>query len=397
MSDMKQLFELNDLAREEGNRYPIKRALFDRLMGGQGRHFVGIVGSRGAGKTVLLRQLLVSLNDAFYLSADTLGGNSLFETARTLATRYGVKTLLVDEIHFHAGFDEELKKLYDFIDLRVVFTSSVSLALFTSAYDLSRRVRLEQLFPFSFREYVWFVQGRTLPALTLEDIYHERFTSEHLRCSHLFPEYLRGGLFPFSLEEPEVMPLLESIISTVVTRDIPSVARLSFEELASIEKTIRFVGRADIDGINYSSISRNIGITKYKAEAYVSLLEKAYIFNRVFPAGANVLKEPKILMYLPYRLIFRSDPTALGGMREDFFAETMRMRGLPFSYLKTKRGAKTPDFLVSSDAGDWVVEVGGRGKGRTQFKGITVDRKLILADGDEVKGIRRPLFLLGFV
>jgi hypothetical protein len=43
------------------------------------------------------------------------------------------------------------------------------------------------------------------------------------------------------------------------------------------------------------------------------------------------------------------------------------------------------------------VEVGGRGKGREQFKGVTVDRKLVFAHSDVPEGNRLPLFLLGFL
>ncbi len=66
------------------------------------------------------------------------------------------------------------------------------------------------------------------------------------------------------------------------------------------------------------------------------------------------------------------------------------------SYLKTSRGAKTPDFLVKEAGEDIVVEVAGKGKGRSRFKGMKAGRKLILSHSDSLAGHRRPLFLLGF-
>lgn len=396
MNEMDKLHRLNQMARESGERYPKKRSLFQQIVAGQGRHFTGVVGSRGVGKTVLLRQLLLELENAFYLSADSLRETGLFETARVLSTRYGVTTLLVDEIHFQPRFDAALKQIYDYLNLRVVFTSSVSLALHASAWDLSRRVRLVTLHPFTFGEYVQFKHNTSVPPLTLEDVYHRRFTGEHLRWGHLFQDYLAGGLFPFSLEEPEPLPLLDNVLHKVVERDIPTVANLAYEERQLIDRTVRFIGQADVDGISFSSLSRNVGITKYKAQQYVSLLQGAYVLNCVFPVGANVLREPKVLMYVPYRLLFRTDDAARGGLREDFFAQNMAMRGLPFSYLKTRRGAKTPDFQVATADGDLIIEVGGPGKGRTQFKGITAKQKMILSQSDDTTGIRRPLFLIGF-
>ena len=56
--------------------------------------------------------------------------------------------------------------------------------------------------------------------------------------------------------------------------------------------------------------------------------------------------------------------------------------------------AWTPLF---AQAAGLVVEVGGRGKGRQQFKGVTIDRKLIFADTDVPGDGRIPLFLAGFM
>jgi len=73
---------------------------------------------------------------------------------------------------------------------------------------------------------------------------------------------------PFSLEEPDIFPLLENIIQKIIRKDIPSVASLKIDELSLIEKTLKFIGTSSVDGINYSSISRNVGITKYKAKLF---------------------------------------------------------------------------------------------------------------------------------
>jgi predicted AAA+ superfamily ATPase len=333
----------------------------------------------------------------FYLSVDTLDGEDLFEIAEELGERYRVKCLLLDEVHFQPGYDRCLKKIFDFLKMRVIFTSSVSLSLFDSTVDLSRRATLEYLYPFTYREYLFFRKDLSLPKLTLEDIIRKRWTDGHIRTEYLFDPYLQGGLMPFSLEEPEPLPILKNILEKIIHKDIPSVARLRVDELPGLKKMVQFVGRSPGEGINFSSLSRNIGITKYKAEQYVNLLAKTFVLNPVYPTGTNVLREPKVLMYLPFRLLYREYDKAIGYLREDFFAEMMRMKGLEFDYLKSKRGRKTPDFLVRSQDGDIVVEVGGRGKGREQFKGIKVEKQLILSHPTQIEGIKRPLFLLGFI
>ena len=70
--NIRRLFELHDLAKQETRKYDRKRFLFFQLMRDHGKHFTGIVGARGTGKTVLLRQYAIEHDHVFYLSADTL-------------------------------------------------------------------------------------------------------------------------------------------------------------------------------------------------------------------------------------------------------------------------------------------------------------------------------------
>jgi predicted AAA+ superfamily ATPase len=199
------------------------------------------------------------------------------------------------------------------------------------------------------------------------------------------------------LEENDTLSIQENIIKKILFKDIPQVARLKSDEIASMEKMLKFIGKSEVDGINYSSISQNVGITKYKAEFYIELLRKAFILHSVFPSGTNVLKEPKVLMQLPYRLVYRGYEDALGGLREDFAVGVLEMRKMEFYYLKSIRGAKTPDYLITQESGDLVMEIGGKGKGREQFKGIEVEKKIIFSHPGRTEGIKRPLFLLGLI
>ena len=395
----KRILELHELAKDECARYTRSRQLYQQLESWQGRHFTGVVGPRGAGKTVLLRQYARAHEDACYISADTLSpDDDLWHEIGKLKEHYGFNTFLLDEAHFLPVATGLLKQLYDFLDVRVLFSSSVALAMRASAHDLSRRVRLLELPYFSFREYLTFREDLDLPVCTLAELAEGKWLSDHLRAAPYFDDYLlRGGLLPFAIEEPDPLPFLESIIEKVIARDIPSVARLTIDELEHVRRLLRFVGRAGVDGINYSSLSRNLGITKYKAEQYVDCLEKAFILHRVLPEGTNVVREPKILMAPPCRLLYREPDDAIGGLREDFFVEMLRQARHEFGYLKSTRGAKTPDYLVHGGTDKLVVEVGGKGKGRQQFKGVTVDRKLVFAHADVPERGRIPLLLAGFM
>ena len=394
MIDLNPLIELDRLAREDGKKYPQRRFLYESLRE-KCRHFTGIAGPRGAGKTILLKQIAGSLPDTFYLSLDTFR-EDLFETVKAVHAILKARTFLLDEVHMHPGFQAALKKIYDFLDVRVIFTSSMALAMHQSAHDLSRRVLLKTLYPFSLREYIFFKYGRQVHALTLADIIERRWDRSVMESGSFFSEYLQGGILPFALHEVAPLALLKNILETVIYRDIARTAKLTMDELDRIAQMMSFIGRSGIDGINDSSLSKNLGITKYKAGQYTALLEQAFVLHCVKPEGTGVLKEPKIVMALPYRLLYRPYEEAVGGLREDFFVEAVKACGLDVRYLKSTRGAKTPDYVIGGKK-FLAFEIGGRGKGRQQFKGFQARRKIILADSLETGDIKRPLFLFGFV
>jgi len=395
--DIHNLLELNELAKEKVLSYPKKREIYNKIHPEKGKHFIGIVGPRGVGKTILLQQIAAEYKDSFYISLDTIEPETdIFEIAKILHNRFKIKILLLDEIHFVRYYVQQLKKIYDFLDIKVIFTSSVSLSLYKSVIDLSRKVELIPLYPFSFREYIYFVKDILLPSLTLKDIVNKKWQKEQIMYEYLFEDYLKGGIYPFSLEETNITKPLENVLNKVIENDIPSVISLKVEELSDIKKVVQFIGKAEVEGINYSSLSRNIGITKYKAQQYTEILEKAFIINSVFPKGTNILKEPKILLNLPYRLIFKNYEQACGAIRKDFFVETLKMTGYIFYYLKSMRGQKTPDYLIDNNE-EIIVEIGGKGKGRTQFKGIKQLQKIIFTEPFSDTGNKRPLFLLGFL
>jgi predicted AAA+ superfamily ATPase len=185
MAVFDRLLELHALALREGRRLQEHRPLYEVLLQEEGRHLTGIVGPRGAGKTVLLKQLAALEPDAFYLSVDTLEEKSdLFEIVQGLSERYRFRRFLLDEIHFLRGAMGDLKKIHDFLpEVRVVFTGSVALAINDSAHDLARRVRIHPLEYFSFREFISLRHGEKLKKISLDDLLAGDISAAHLRAT----------------------------------------------------------------------------------------------------------------------------------------------------------------------------------------------------------------------
>lgn len=171
--------------------------------------------------------MAAATDNAFYLSTDTLDSQAdLFQIVKELSERYAYRTFLLDEAHFLPGAVGALKQIHDFLSVRVVFASSVALALQSSAHDLARRERLHTLDYFSFREYLSFRHGEVLERLTLDYLLSGKVDPAYLRTGRHFPDFLSGGLLPFALDEPDPLPLLAGTLEKIIERDIPTTLRL---------------------------------------------------------------------------------------------------------------------------------------------------------------------------
>ena len=396
----KQILEFNEIAKEEGKKYPKHRFIYADIKKRLGKKiFIGIIGPRGAGKTVLLRQFSSLLDDSFYISLDTIAlGKPLFDVAKELEKK-GINYLLLDEVHFLPNFAREIKKVYDFLNIQIIFTGSISISLYDSAYDLSRRVRVFHLYPFSFDEFLYFTKSESLEQIGFSDLLDlgksKQYYGKVIQFEHLFDEYLKGSLFPFTLESGLENSLFSNLLNKVLRKDFVGAGKIKTNELEEIWKVIRFIGLSSVGDISYSSISSNTGINRYRVEKYISLLEKSFILNVIWPKGTNVTKEPKILMELPFRLLYKTFDSCLGEVREDFFAEASKINGLKINYLKSIRGEKVPDYYLPEK--DIIFEIGGKSKTTKQFKGFPSKRKLILTHPGKISKNHRPLFMYGML
>jgi uncharacterized protein len=404
--DVQRVLELDELAAAESEKYTKSRFIYSELENTHGRPFLALLGPRGSGKTVLLRQLRNHLKNSIYISADTFSKDiDLRQLIHYCVDHLKIEAFFIDEIHFVPDYAAVLKELYDFTSVRIWFTSSVSLSLYSSSWDLSRRVKIIKLLPFSFREYLFFKHDTVINPLPIKETLTESIPPEYLGTVRYFDEYLKGGLYPFFLESGVNLDQFSSIIEKIIRDDIPNYDKnITVNDLLLIKKVFNFIGLSPLDGINYSSVSGNAGITKYKAEQFLKLLERCFLIKLIVPRGTNVLKEPKVAMELPFRMLFRKFNDCIGELREDFFALAMEQHGIDYNYVKSTRGKKTPDYLFTIDNNKLVVEIGGAGKGRARFKGVEYDTKIVAYHSREIKpgapfpvpGQRIPLHCLGF-
>ncbi len=396
--EIEKIISLQPLYEQQGRRYTFKRFLFKKLVReAKQNHLTGISGLRGSGKTVLLLQLLNYFSSSFYISLDTLENIDLFELARELEKRYQIKYLLLDEVHYLPNWHKYLKQIYDVLKVKVFFTSSISLDILGTRADLSRRVNILSLPVMSFREYLLIAHNISHPLLSLDDILNNNQLQADTTLEGIFKEYLN---YPLISQLADKTPsLVKNIIERMIDYDLVNIKKLSLTDKINLHQTLKFLSQIEGGDISLTSLAANIGVSKYKMQNYVELLEKAFILYSVLPQGKNVLKEPKILLNLPFRL-YLSEKTfsdILGVLKEDFFVTIMKAVDVPVYYLKTQRGRKTPDFYLELKGQRWVVEIGGKKKGFSQFKGVKVENKRVALYPFTPKPLSLPLYLFGML
>ncbi|MFH1695222.1 MAG: AAA family ATPase [Candidatus Micrarchaeota archaeon] len=393
-----EIFKINEKAKNQAKKYPKKRFVYNELFEKKSRTFIGIAGLRGIGKTILLKQKLLETENAVYMSLDSLENINLYKTAETLKKNYGIKTLLLDEISYCRNWQKDIKKIYDFLDLKVWFTSSVAIDIIHSKYDLGRRVISKNVYPFSFREYLYFSRNIIEKQAEITDINKPELLQKISRHDHEFEEYINGGLIPALLEEKE-FSIISNILDRIIERDLVYSLNFSGEDISNTKIMLEYIANAGIDDVSYSSTAKNIGITKYKAMQYVDALEKAFVLNAVKPTGTNVLKEPKILFVPPFRLKYLKNKDFkenIGAFREEFFVENMKRLEAEIHYIKGKKGEKKPDYLVKFDGKEFVFEIGGKRKTRTQLKNYKKEKYILAFPSNSVNPYR-PLLFAGFL
>jgi predicted AAA+ superfamily ATPase len=361
---------------------------------------IGIVGARGVGKTTFLIQYLKELDIPYskklYISAEFINVNSLFEIAKAFYKEEG-EVLVIDEIHKIKNYEIELKKIYDLLDLKIIFSGSSALQIDNSKADLSRRAVIYTVYGLSFREFLELKHDIKLPSFTLEDILdkHIDIAYEMLQKFNLvlnFKEYIKYGYYPFYFEDKDIYLLkLNQTISTVLEVDIPSIFPIEYQNILNLKKLISFICKSLPYTPNIKELLQKMGMGEnYKGlYRYLYYLNSAKILNIINhkTKGDNIFSKPDKIYLNNTNLHYAyCKEQSIGTIREAFFA-SMLIKDYKLNL------AKKGDFLVDEK---YILEVGGKKKGFKQIKDLP--NSFIVADDLEIGSKNKiPLWLFGFL
>jgi predicted AAA+ superfamily ATPase len=367
---------------------------------------LGIIGARGTGKTTLILQHLADqgekVREYLYVSADHIHvqGTGIYEIAATFF-RLGGKTVIFDEVHKYTDWSRELKNLYDsFPDGRIVFSGSSTLSLQKGKADLSRRSVVYTLPGLSFREYLSLAEGRIVSVITLDDLLRDHRTkaeeilSDGPILGH-FARYLDHGVYPFFLEGlEEYVPKLLNVVEKVLYEDIPATLGVRAGKVPVLKRILWLVATSQPFSPNIEKMSRDLATSKEYIYTYLDALERAALLLDLLPAevGYRLVRKPA-KMYLENTNLLRAVAGSVGpgyqsgSERETFFAHQVKSAGTSI------RIPVSGDFLVNEQ---YVFEVGGKNKGRSQIKGTA--KGYVVRDDIEIGfGNVIPLWMFGLL
>jgi len=361
---------------------------------------IGIIGARGVGKTTFLLQYLkenpIPLSKKLYISADSieLSDISLFEFAKYFES-IGGQVLVIDEIHKYPDFEKHLKQIYDFLDLKVLFSGSSAIRLEHSKTDLSRRATIYKVNGLSYREFLELKLEVSLKSYSLGEILknHIEISYEILQKLKLlehWEEYVQKGFYPFYFENPDTYYIkLEQIINTVIEADLPLVFKIEVENLIKLKKLVKLICTSEPYELNLSKLSKKIEINRATLYKYMDYLHRGDILFILKPIqkGDKIFTKPeKIYMNNTNLNYCYCDNPKIGTIRETFVVSMLR-ENHQIEY--PKKG----DLKVN---GEYIFEIGGKNKDFSQIKNI--ENSYLAIDDIEIGYERKiPLWLFGFL
>ena len=367
------------------------------------KQLVAIRGSRGVGKTTLIRQYIkqnygISAGEALYCVMDSMYFTN--HTLLDLAEQFhmmGGSHLFLDEVHRYPTWSREIKEIIDlYPNMKITFTGSSLIQILNADADLSRRVLSYTMEGLSFREYLQFYKGIHIPVYSLEDILtnYDDICAETNKLCHpqpLFEEYLRVGYFPFyDGDEEEYYSRIENVIDFIVGQELPQFCGVDPANTRKVKALIQFLADSVPYELNIAKLSARLELNKNTVLSYINSLGRVELLLLLYSDSKTItrLQKPdKIYLHDPNMFYALGFGEKIGTIRECFLINQLSVNHT------VEYGKEQGDFIID---GNITIEVGGPDKTFVQVANIP--NSYIFADGIELPvGKKLPLWMAGLV
>ena len=367
------------------------------------KQLVAIRGSRGVGKTTLIRQYIkenygISAGEALYCVMDSMyfANHTLLELAEQFHLMGGTH-LFLDEVHRYPTWSREIKEIIDlYPNMKITFTGSSLIQILNADADLSRRVLSYTMEGLSFREYLQFYKGIHIPVYSLEDILtnYDDICAETNKLFHpqpLFEEYLRVGYFPFyDGDEEEYYSRIENVIDFIVGQELPQFCGVDPANTRKVKALIQFLADSVPYELNIAKLSARLELNKNTVLSYINSLGRAELLMLLYSDSKTItrLQKPdKIYLHDPNMFYALGFGEKIGTIRECFLINQLSVNHT------VEYGKEQGDFIID---GNITIEVGGPDKTFVQVANIP--NSYIFADRIELPvGKKLPLWMAGLV
>lgn len=398
---MEQLFQKSEVLTRIASS-SLKRGIYEKIHWDS--KLIGIKGARGTGKTTLLLQRLLSLKlppqEALFLSLDDwyFTQHQLIDVAEEFIKKGG-KYLFLDEVHKYPNWSIQIKNLYDYYDVKIVFTGSSILDIAKLEGDLSRRAVMYTMQGLSFREYLNLEYQFSFEKINLEQLlangsesFRPLFPADFKPYKY-FSDYLKTGYFPLFREGKEVyFTKLQQVVRQIVEYDMAELKGFDVRNAKKMLQLLGLIAQQVPFKPNVQKLAEKMDMNRLTLQNYLVFLGEAKLIHLLYMEGnsTSTLQKPEKIFFentnLAYALSGNSAPE-IGSLRETFVLNQLLFENEVML-------SKHADFLLNQK---WTLEIGGKNKKTKQIESIP-DSLRILDDYDFTsnKSII-PIWLLGFL
>ncbi len=326
---------------------------------------------RWVGKTSYLLSRRAKKPKSIYISCDSLNlkNESLFNLLDELRKNFSYDTFFLDEIHYFANWQQELKNIYDFLDVKIVFSGSNMINLTKWGYDLSRRALKYELREFSFAEYIKITKFIEVKTYSLQEILnnHIDIAKENISWYSrlLLENYLDVWQFWYNLEniwnETEYKMKLENSIKKSIFEDLSEFVDISTTNLSKIEDIVFYLANSGTSEISIHAISKKVNLSPQTIEIYLNFLSSIwliYILDFYWNLGDKLRKSKKF--YLSNTNILNLFSQNVWNIRETFFVSQIKRINKEIGYMTST------DFAVNYENKNLFFEIWWKNKKRDE-------------------------------
>ncbi len=278
----------------------IKREVYlEKIKNGFGTvPIVVLIGARQVGKTSLMNDFITD-KPSLFLNGQNPETAQLFQKFSLIEPYLQVYLntdlngfLLIDEFQYVHGISVMLKLLTDkHPQLKILCSGSSSLDILQKVEEsLAGRVRVIEVLPLSFAEYILFNNEKMSK---LYETFDKNTQSSALTApiEQLYSEYLIYGGLPraaLTKNKDEKIEILNDHYQTYLLKDVRNY--IHNEQTVGFNRMLRLLASQVGNLLNINKLSRESGIPYKQCEEYLYLLEQMYIIKLIEPYLVNKRK-----------------------------------------------------------------------------------------------------------